>query len=272
MSRLVSASSAGGGGLSAARGLLNLSSKKLGGPPSQGRRRESQWRLWWSKSLIWPWMRDNCNKTPKKKIKNHKKIFLWCSEKKMCIINISYKRHFFPILLWSSEKKNQLCKIFIIVIIRIFLWCSENETNFANQQNLYRYLHFYTIILFHSTCKHSYLSFPILFLLLNHQKYTFVLDFEKNHFTSCTCWLSFIFYLVHFQHRVFKITKVFKDKLTKCWMMKSIKSFPDWNRRHHRFIGHQIIIQILIKNSEKNVVKNRCFFSILPSTHESRSQ
>lgn len=53
------------------------------------------------------------------------------------------------VLLWSSEKKNQLCKIFIIVIIRIFLWCSENETNFANQQNLYRYLHFYTIILFH---------------------------------------------------------------------------------------------------------------------------
>lgn len=106
MSRLVSASSAGGGGLSAARGLLNLSSKKLGGPPSQGRRRESQWRLWWSKSLIWPWMRDNCNKTPKKKIKNHKKIFLWCSEKKMCIINISYKRHFFSniTLIFREEK------------------------------------------------------------------------------------------------------------------------------------------------------------------------
>lgn len=47
-------------------------------------------------------------------------------------------------------------------------------------------------------------------------------------------------------------------------MMKRIKSFPDSNMRHHRFTGHQIIIQIiiqiLIKNSEKNVVKTRCFF------------
>lgn len=47
-------------------------------------------------------------------------------------------------------------------------------------------------------------------------------------------------------------------------MMKRIKSFPDSNRRHHRFTGNQIIIQIiiqiLIKNSEKNVVKTRCFF------------
>lgn len=158
----------------------------------------------------------------------------------MCIINISYKRHFPPILLWSSEKKKPTLQ------------------NFHNRH-------------------YSNLSLVLGNLQINkistvHQKYMFVLDFEKNHFTSWRCWLSFIFYLVHFQHRVFKITKVIKDKLTKCWMMKSIKSFPDWNRRHHRFIGHQVIIQILIKNSEKNVVKNRCFFSILPSTHESRSQ
>lgn len=147
MSRLVSASSAGGGGLSAARGLLNLSSKNLGGPPSQDRRRESQWRLRWSKSLIWPWMRDNCNKTPKKKI--IRKYFFDVQKRKCASLTSLTNVIFSPILLWSSEKKNQLCKMFIIVIIRIFLWCSENETNFANQQNLYRYLHFYTIILFH---------------------------------------------------------------------------------------------------------------------------
>lgn len=173
-------------------------------------------------------MRDNCNKTPTKK--NHKKIFLWCSEKKMCIINISYKRHFFP---------------------NITLIFREEKPTLQNVHNRH----------------YSNLSLVLGNLQINkistvHQKYMFVLDFEKNHFTSCTCWLSFMFYLVHFQHRVFKITKVIKDKLTKCWMMKSLKSFPDWNRRHHRFIGHQIIIQILIKNSEKKMLLKTDVFSL----------
>lgn len=68
----------------------------------------------------------------------------------MCIINISYKRHFFPpnITLIFREEKPTL-QNFHNRHYSIFLWCSENETNFANQQNLYRYLHFYTIILFH---------------------------------------------------------------------------------------------------------------------------
>lgn len=109
---------------------------------------ESQWRLRWSKSLIWPWMRDNCNKTPTKK-KIIRKYFFDVQKRKCASLTSLTNVIFSPILLWSSEKKNQLCKIFIIVIIRIFLWCSENETNFANQQNLYHYLHFYTIILFH---------------------------------------------------------------------------------------------------------------------------
>lgn len=104
MSRLVSASSAGGGGLSAARGLLNLSSKKLGGPPSQGRRRESQWRLRWSKSLIWPWMRDNCNKTPTKK-KIIRKYFFDVQKRKCASLTSLTNVIFSPILLWSSEKK-----------------------------------------------------------------------------------------------------------------------------------------------------------------------
>lgn len=44
--------------------------------------------------------------TKRQQKKNHKKIFLWCSEKKMCIINISYKRHFFPniTLIFREEK------------------------------------------------------------------------------------------------------------------------------------------------------------------------
>lgn len=56
-------------------------------------------------------------------------------------------------------------------------------------------------------------------------------------------------------------------------MMKRIKSFPDSNRRHHRFTGNQIIIQIiiqiLIKNSEKKMLLKPDVFSF---THGSSSQ
>lgn len=116
-------------------------------------------------------MRDNCNKTPTKK--NHKKIFLWCSEKKMCIINISYKRHFFPniTLIFREEKPtlqnfhNRHYSNLSLVLGKWNQFCKSTKS-----LPLSPLLYYYFIPL---TCKHSYLSFPILFLLLNHQKYIF---------------------------------------------------------------------------------------------------
>lgn len=57
-------------------------------------------------------------------------------------------------------------------------------------------------------------------------------------------------------------------------MMKRIKSFPDSNMRHHRFTGHQIIIQIIIQILIKNSEKKKMLLKpdVFSFTHGSRSQ